>query len=125
MSETSVTFRLRMGLSDTHYADGLIPAASIMRLFADCASELGIRNDGIDGFLAAYENVEFLQPLYAGDYVEIRAELASVGNRSRRINVAAYRTVRSKVLENGLSGGTVLDPPELIAKALMVAVVPA
>src|SRR5260370_2945301 len=63
--------RLRLGLHDTHYPDGLIPAATILRLFADCASELGIRYDGTDGYLPAYEKTEFFKPLYAGDYVEI------------------------------------------------------
>ncbi|MBV8920507.1 hotdog fold domain-containing protein, partial [Bradyrhizobium sp.] len=76
--------RIRLGLHDTHYPNGLIPAATIMRLFADCASELGIRYDGTDGYLAAYEKAEFFKPVYAGDYIEVRAKRLSKGNRSRR-----------------------------------------
>ena len=76
--------RVRLGMHDTHYPNGLIPAATIMRLFADCASEIGIRMHGVDGYLAAYEKAEFLKPFYAGDYLEIRARLLSRGNRSRR-----------------------------------------
>lgn len=120
----SRTLRLRMGLHDTHYEGGLIPAATMLRLFADCSSELGIRMDGVDGYLAAYESAEFLQPVYAGDYVEITAELVKKGNRSRRISIVATRSVRAKVLANGLGGGEVVDPPEVVGRAILIAVVP-
>jgi 3-aminobutyryl-CoA ammonia-lyase len=116
--------RVRLGLHDTHYPNGLIPAATILRLFADCASELGIRTDGTDGYLAAYEKAEFFKPLYAGDYVEIRAKRLSKGNRSRRTALEARRCMESKELGGGLSGGIFHDPPELIAQAIMIAVRP-
>lgn len=116
--------RLRLGLHDTHYPNGLIPAATILRLFADCASELGIRMDGTDGYLAAYEKAEFFKPVYAGDYIEIRAKRLSKGNRSRRTSLEALRSMESKELGGGLSGGIFHDPPELIASAIMVGVRP-
>jgi 3-aminobutyryl-CoA ammonia-lyase len=116
--------RVRLGLHDTHYANGLIPAATILRLFADCSSELGIRIDGSDGYLAAYEKAEFFKPVYAGDYLEIRARPLSKGNRSRRTAVEARRAMESKELGGGLSGGIFHDPPELIAQAIMIAVRP-
>jgi acyl-CoA hydrolase len=116
--------RVRLGLHDTHYRDGLIPAATILRLFADCSSELGIRTDGTDGYLAAYEKVEFLKPVYAGDYIEIRARRLSKGNRSRRTAVEARRAMQAKELGGGLSGGIFHDPPELVAHAIMVGVRP-
>lgn len=116
--------RVRLGLHDTHYPNGLIPAATILRLFADCASELGIRTDGTDGYLAAYEKAEFFKPLYAGDYIEIRAKHLSKGNRSRRTALEARRCMQSKELGGGLSGGVFHDPPELIASAIMIGVRP-
>jgi 3-aminobutyryl-CoA ammonia-lyase len=116
--------RIRLGLHDTHYPNGLIPAATLLRLFADCASEVGIRMDGVDGYLAAYEKAEFLKPVYAGDYIEIRAKLLSKGNRSRRTQLEAHRTMEAKELGGGLSGGIFHDPPELIARAVMVGVRP-
>lgn len=118
--------RIRFGLHDTHYGGGLIPAATILRLFADCAAELGIRMDGVDGYLAAYEHAEFLKPVHAGDYVEFRASLQSKGNRSRRIAVAAYRYIEGRELEGDgdLASGVVHDPPELLARATMVVVIP-
>ncbi|MGD0187974.1 MAG: hotdog fold domain-containing protein [Roseiarcus sp.] len=116
--------RIRLGLHDTHYGHGLIPAATILRLFADCASELGIRTDGTDGYLAAYEKAEFFKPVYAGDYIEIRARRLSKGNRSRRTAVEARRCMEYKELEGGLSGGIFHEPPELVAQAVMIGVRP-
>src|SRR5215472_9727446 len=116
--------RVRLGLHDTHYPNGLIPAATILRLFADCASELGIRMDGTDGYLAAYEKAEFFKPVYARDYLEIRAKRLSIGNRSRRTALEARRAMESKELGGGLSGGIFHDPPELVASAIMVGVRP-
>lgn len=116
--------RVRLGQDNTHYGGGLIPAAHILRLFADCTGEIGIRMDGVDGYLAAYELAEFFKPVYAGDYVEVIASLIHKGNRSRKLQIEARRAIRSKDLGDGLTGGEVLDEPELIAKAVMVAVVP-
>jgi 3-aminobutyryl-CoA ammonia-lyase len=116
--------RIRFGLHDTHYPGGLIPAATILRVFADCAAELGIRMDGVDGYLAAYEHADFLKPLYAGDYVEFTARLQSKRNRSRRVEVAAHRYIEGREHAGGLGGGTLPDPPELVARATMVVVLP-
>lgn len=116
--------RIRLGLHDTHYADGLIPAATVLRLFADCSSELSIRTEGSDGYLAAYEKVEFYKPLYAGDYVEVRARRLSKGNRSRRTQIEMHRCMERRELGGGITGGVFHDPPELIAKGIMVGVRP-
>ena len=80
--------------------------------------------DGVDGYLAAYEKAEFFKPVYAGDYLEISAKLLSKGNRSRRTQLEARRSVEAKELGGGLSGGVFHDPPELVAQAIMVGVRP-
>lgn len=116
--------RVRFGLDDTHYADGLIPAAGLLKYFADCCSEIGIRMDGVDGYLAAYESAGFLKPVHAGDWIEIHASLVARGNRSRRIRVEARRCIEAKRLGDGLSGGILHDPPELVAEAVLVIVKP-
>jgi 3-aminobutyryl-CoA ammonia-lyase len=116
--------RVRLGLHDTHYADGLIPPATVLRLFADCSSELGIQSDGTDGYLAAYERAEFLCPLFAGDYIAIKARTVSKGIRSRRTALEAYRCLKSIDLGAGLTGGHFSDPPELVAHAVAIAVRP-
>ena len=60
MAEREATLRVRLGTSDTHYRSQLIPAATVMRLFADCTTEIGIRDNGRPGLLAAYEGAEVL-----------------------------------------------------------------
>jgi acyl-CoA hydrolase len=118
------TLRVRLGNSDTHYREHLIPGSTILRLFADCSTEIGLReNAGIEGLLAAYEQAIFLLPCRVGDYIEIRATVLSRGNRSRRTGFIALRHVRAPALDDG-SPSEVCDPPELIAHAIMVSVKP-
>ena len=124
ISNPDATLRVRLGTKDTHYRGGLIPAATVMRLFADCTTEIGILDTGRAGLLAAYEKAEFFKPVYAGDYLEIRAKRLSKGNRSRRTSLEALRSMEAKELGGGLSGGVFHDPPELIASAIMVGVRP-
>ena len=59
--------------------------ARILALFGDVATELLIRNDGDEGLFAAYHSVEFLAPVYAGDYIEAEGHIIRFGNRSREI----------------------------------------
>ena len=42
----------------------------MVHLFGDVATELLIMHDGDEGLFVAYDNVEFLAPVYAGDYIE-------------------------------------------------------
>jgi 3-aminobutyryl-CoA ammonia-lyase len=117
------TLRVQLGLKDTHYRGGLIPAATVMRLFADCTTEIGIRDNGRPGLLAAYEKTEFLLPLRAGDYIEIRAMVVSRGRRSRRIALEAWRLERAPAY--GAGGDYALsDPPKLAARGMMISVAP-
>lgn len=48
----------------------LVDGARMLALFGDLATELLIRPDGDEGLFRAYDNVEFLAPVYAGDYIE-------------------------------------------------------
>jgi 3-aminobutyryl-CoA ammonia-lyase len=123
MSEARL--RVRLGMQDTHYAEALIPAATILRLFADCSTELGLReNRGREGLLAAYEGAEFLKPCRVGDYLEIQAKVVSRGNRSRRVEITAWRALQAPVHGENDNRWTVCDPPELVAKAVLVSVTP-
>ena len=38
--------------------------------------------DGDEGLFCAYDKVEFLAPVYAGDYIEAVGEITEVGNSS-------------------------------------------
>ena len=62
--------RVRMGAEDAHYGGNLVDGAHMLHLFGDVATELLIMNDGDEGLFKAYEQVEFMAPVYAGDYIE-------------------------------------------------------
>src|SRR5215469_4806995 len=92
---SSATVRLRMSAHDAHYGGNLVDGARILALFGDVATELLIRLDGDEGLFRAYESVEFLAPVFAGDYIEASAELLAVGNTSRRMRFEAQKVIAS------------------------------
>jgi len=114
-----------MGSHDAHYAGELVDGARILALFGDVATELLIRLDGDEGLFRAYESVEFLAPVYAGDYIEARGVLTAVGNTSRRIEFEAKKVVRN-LREPGVaaSASTVVEPPVVVCRARGTCVVP-
>ena len=67
--------RVRMSNHDAHYGGNLVDGARILGLFGDAATELLIINDGDEGLFRAYEKVDFLAPVYAGDFLEIHAKI--------------------------------------------------
>jgi 3-keto-5-aminohexanoate cleavage enzyme len=125
MIGTKVTLRLRMSAHDAHYAGELVDGARMLALFGDLATELLIRLDGDEGLFRAYESVEFLAPVFAGDYVEATAELIAVGNTSRKMRFEA-RKVISNVRAHGLaaSAADVLGEPLVVARAVGTCVTP-
>lgn len=122
MNQETVTLRLRLSQADAHYGGDLIAAGRVMELFGDAATELCIRTDGDEGLLAGYSSVQFLAPLHAGDFVEVRAELTGRGNTSREMNFEArkYAVPRPDVSD---SAADLLDPPVLVARATGTCVV--
>ena len=87
-----VKLRVRISSGDAHYAGNLVDGAHIMQLFGDVATELTIRYDGDEGLLRAYENVEFLEPVHGGDFLEVIGKIVSIGNSSRKIIFFKQRT---------------------------------
>jgi 3-aminobutyryl-CoA ammonia-lyase len=81
--------RVFMSQQDVHYAGGLVAGARMLELFGDAGTALLLENDGVEGLLAAYEEVRFLRPVFAGDLVEVRATLLSKGDTSRRLEFEA------------------------------------
>jgi 3-aminobutyryl-CoA ammonia-lyase len=118
------TLRVRLSVHDAHYGGGLVDGARVLGLFGDAATELLIRHDGDEGLFRAYESVEFLAPLHAGDFVEVEAELVSVGNTSRRIRFEArkYISPRPDLSE---SAADLLDAPVVVCRAVGTCVTPA
>ncbi|MDN5359407.1 MAG: 3-aminobutyryl-CoA ammonia-lyase [Thermotogaceae bacterium] len=116
--------RLRMSMHDAHYAGELVDGAKMLQLFGDVATELLIKNDGDEGLFAAYDNVEFLAPVYAGDYIEAKGWIEKVGNTSRKMKFEAYKVIENARLEDQDSACNVLENPVLVCRASGTCVVP-
>lgn len=115
--------RLRLSEHHAHYGGGLVDGAFIMQLFGDVATELLIRNDGDEGLFRAYDSVDFLAPLYAGDYIEVEGEIIEKGNTSRKMSFAAYKVITARKDINE-SAAEVLNEKLLVAKASGTCIVP-
>ena len=83
--------RLRLGQEDAHYGGNLVAGATQLKIVGDLITELAMRYDGDEGLFRAYESVEFLAPLYAGDWIEARGRIVSVGNSSRRCEFEIHK----------------------------------
>lgn len=86
---SSASLRVFLSQEDVHYAGGLVAGARILGLFGDVATGLLLENDGVEGLLARYDEVEFLRPVYGGDTVEAAAVIESQGATSRRLRFEA------------------------------------
>ena len=64
MEEIKSLLRLRMSAKDAHYGGNLVDGAHMVHLFGDVATELLIICDGDEGLFCAYDNVEFLTPVW-------------------------------------------------------------
>lgn len=115
--------RLRMSAHDAHYGGNLVDGAKMLQLFGDVATELLIINDGDEGLFVAYDNVEFLAPVFAGDYIEATGQITGVGNSSRKMTFEARKVItpRTDISE---SAADVLTEPILVCRASGTCVVP-
>ena len=118
-----VMIRLRMGAHDAHYGGELVDGAKMLQLFGDVATELLIRNDGDEGLFAGYEKVEFLAPVFAGDYIEASGEIVNVGNSSRKMTFEAKKVIAPRKDLND-SAADLLATPMVVCKAVGTCVVP-
>lgn len=118
-----VILRLRMGSHDAHYGGNLVDGARLLGLFGDVATELLIRHDGDEGLFRAYDLVEFLAPVHAGDYLEAEGEIVSVGNTSRKMKFEARKVIRAAPEIND-SAAEVLEPAQVVCRASGTCVVP-
>ena len=118
-----VVLRLRMGTHDAHYGGDLVDGARMLGLFGDVATELLIRLDGDEGLFRAYDMVEFLAPVYAGDYVEAEGTITQIGNTSRKMTFEARKVIRSQPTVSP-SAAEVLEPPIVVCRATGTCVTP-
>lgn len=121
--DASSLIRLRMSAHDAHYGGNLVDGARMLALFGDVATELLIRLDGDEGLFAGYDNVEFLAPVYAGDYIEARGTIVKVGNTSRRMEFEARKVIAPRP-DVSDSAADVLSPPVVVCRASGTCVTP-
>lgn len=117
------TLRLRMSQTDAHYGGNLVDGARVLALFGDVATELLIRHDGDEGLFRAYSSVEFLAPVYAGDYLEVEGEILEVGRSSRRMRFEARKVIRPRPDLND-SAADLLEEPVVVCRAEGTCVTP-
>lgn len=115
--------RVRMGSNDAHYGGNLVDGAKMLQLFGDVATELLIKHDGDEGLFKAYDNIEFLAPVYAGDYIEVVGEMVGFGNASRKMVFEARKVIISLPDIND-SAAEFLAEPIVVCKASGTCVVP-
>ena len=115
--------RLRMSAHDAHYGGNLVDGARMLQLFGDVATELLIINDGDEGLFKAYDNVEFVAPVYAGDYIEAVGEIVSSGNTSRKMVFEARKVIAPRT-DISASACDVLEEPIVVCRASGTCVVP-
>ncbi len=119
-----VTLRVRVSEKDVHYAGGLVNGAWVLGLFGDVGTEISIRYDGDEGLLAAYNSIELLAPIHAGDFIEASGWIVKAGNTSRIMDFEARRVIEVCNDPAQPSAADVLDTPVAVARAQMVGVVP-
>lgn len=115
--------RLRMSAHDAHYGGNLVDGARMLALFGDVATELLIRRDGDEGLFRAYEKVDFLAPVYAGDFIEAVGRIIEEGNSSRKMEFEARKVIVPRTDIND-SAADLLEEPIVVCKAIGTCVVP-
>lgn len=110
------TLRVRMSAKDAHYGGSLVDGAHMLHLFGDVATELLIMRDGDEGLFRAYDNVEFLAPVHAGDFIEATGEIVSEGNTSRKMVFEARKVVTPRPDIND-SAADILEEPVVVCRA--------
>ena len=114
--------RLRISSGDAHYGGGLVDGAHMLKLFGDVATELLIYTDGDEGLFVAYESIEFLGPVLAGDYIEATGFITHCGNTSRKMCFEAKKVISP--LPGSDSAAEILKDPILVCRAIGTCVVP-
>lgn len=112
-----------MSAHDAHYGGNLVDGARMLALFGDVATELLIRLDGDEGLFVAYDKVEFLAPVYAGDYIEAEGRIVKIGNTSRKMEFEARKVIAVRDDVND-SAADYLGEPVVVCRASGTCVTP-
>jgi 3-aminobutyryl-CoA ammonia-lyase len=121
---TKVVHRRYVPYSDAHYAGNLVDGSYSLKLFGDVATEMCIVTDGDEGLFASYSDVQFKEPVRAGDVLEIVCELVRVGSRSRFLELSVNVVARGTPSDERPGAAEVVDPPVIATTATGTVVVP-
>ncbi len=119
----TVTHRRYVPASHAHYGGNLVDGAYVLGLFGDVATEAAIRMNGDEGLFASYSDVQFREPVLAGDVIEATATVVRTGRRSRELAFEARVVCRADPAR-GPSAARVLDQPLVVVTATGTVVVP-
>jgi 3-aminobutyryl-CoA ammonia-lyase len=119
-----VVHRRYVPYSHAHYAGNLVDGAYSLALFGDVATEMCIVTDGDEGLFASYSDVQFREPVRAGDVLEISCEVTRVGTRSRDLALQVRVVARGAATPDRPGAAELLDPPLLATTATGTVVVP-
>jgi 3-aminobutyryl-CoA ammonia-lyase len=121
---TRVVHRRYVPYSHAHYAGNLVDGAYSLGLFGDVATEMCILTDGDEGLFASYADVQFKEPVRAGDVLEVVCELVRVGTRSRVLELAVNVVARGNPSVDRPGAAQLLDTPLVATTATGTVVVP-
>jgi 3-aminobutyryl-CoA ammonia-lyase len=122
-SGLTVTHRRYVPASHAHYGGNLVDGAYVLGVFGDVATEAAIRMNGDEGLFASYSDVQFREPVLAGDVIEATATVVRTGRRSRELAFEARVVCRADPAR-GPSAARVLDQPLVVVTATGTVVVP-
>ena len=120
----TVVHRRYVPYSHAHYAGNLVDGAYSLKLFGDVATEMCIVTDGDEGLFASYSDVQFKEPVRAGDVLEISCTLSRVGTRSRTLELAVTVAARGEPTAERPGAARVLSEPLVATTATGTVVVP-
>ncbi len=119
----SSTLRVRMGQEDAHYGGNLVAGARTLALFGDVITEIAVITDGDEGLFVGYQEIEFLAPVYAGDFLEVTGTVTRIGRTSRTVSFEARKVIASRY-DLGPSAADVLAEPIVTCRAIGTTVIP-
>ncbi|UNB51573.1 hotdog domain-containing protein [Mycolicibacterium sp. YH-1] len=124
MSENiTATLRVRIGQEEAHYGGNLVEGARILKLFGDIITEIAIQTDGSEGLFVGYSTIEFLAPVYAGDFIEATGTVVRMGKTSRTVEFEARKVIASRY-DTAPDAADILDEPIVVVRATGTTVVP-